>query len=276
MKVVIEKCVYGGYGLAFAEGKAVFVSYALAGDELEIDIIRQKKDVRFAEIRSIIKPSPLRITPSCPNFGICGGCDYLNISYDDELSIKKEIVIEQLVRVGKFTREDIPHIEMCYGPREFYRSRISVKSHNGIFGFSKKNTHDIIAIPCTGCRLADKRISDAIQHSQAVKNSAECAVGIDACGKIVFSPSDSILEENEENITYQHSIDSFFQRNLFLRGKMLTQVTHYAALSPQDRCADIGCGVGFFSIACAKHAGHVVAIDTNRAAIAFAKKKCRA
>jgi len=100
--IKIEKLVFGGKGLGFinnkpfdkAYGRPFFVYKAVPGDELEIEIIKDRKDFAEAKINKIIKPSAQRIKPPCPYFEQCGGCEHQNISYSDQLKFKEEIFIE--------------------------------------------------------------------------------------------------------------------------------------------------------------------------------------
>ncbi|MBN1326453.1 MAG: hypothetical protein JW996_00715, partial [Candidatus Cloacimonetes bacterium] len=90
-ELTIEKVVYQGYGLGFYNSKPVFVLNALPGDDLEIEVTSERKGAFFGRINKIIRSSPLRIETACPVFGICGGCDWLNVSYQDQLTLKNGI-----------------------------------------------------------------------------------------------------------------------------------------------------------------------------------------
>src|SRR5262250_3042703 len=87
MNLTIEKLIYGGDGLARlpaderGRGKAVFVPFVLAGE--------------------IVEASPERIEPRCPYFARCGGCHYQHTSYEHQLTIKAEILKENLRRLAK-------------------------------------------------------------------------------------------------------------------------------------------------------------------------------
>ena len=99
MKILIEKLVFGGYGLGRTKtGKPVFVRKSVPGDEIEVDAIEEKKNFIKAVIKKIIKPAKERITPPCPYFEKCGGCDHQNISYQNQLKYKDEFFQEVLDR----------------------------------------------------------------------------------------------------------------------------------------------------------------------------------
>ena len=96
--IKIDKLVFGGAGLGFLNNKPVFVSKSVPGDELKIEIIKDKKDYSEGVIKNIVAPSLKRINPPCPYFYQCGGCDHQNISYPDQLKFKQEIFKEVLNR----------------------------------------------------------------------------------------------------------------------------------------------------------------------------------
>jgi len=99
MKIKIEKLIYEGFGLGHDEaGKAIFVKKSVPGDLLEVEIIKDKKNYSEAVIKNVIQPSPMRVTPRCPHFGSCGGCNHQNIDYNDQLRLKGEIFAETLSR----------------------------------------------------------------------------------------------------------------------------------------------------------------------------------
>lgn len=101
MEIKIEKLINEGFGLGRTEsGKPVFVRKSVPGDELDIEISKDKKSYSEAVIKKIIKPSPQRIEPVCPYFNECGGCEHQNISYQNQLKYKEEIFRETLLRQG--------------------------------------------------------------------------------------------------------------------------------------------------------------------------------
>ena len=89
-----------GEGIGRVDGFAVFVPYALVGEVVEVLIVKVQKSYAFGKINAIIKPSPYRITPKCPVFYKCGGCDYHHCTYELELKNKKQKVKDCIERIG--------------------------------------------------------------------------------------------------------------------------------------------------------------------------------
>ncbi len=100
LRLSIEKLVYGGDGLAHAEGNTVFVPYVLPGEEVRAVTKKKQKKLLWAELLEVTSPSKERSKPRCPHFQRCGGCHYQHISALEQLRLKKEILRETLSRLG--------------------------------------------------------------------------------------------------------------------------------------------------------------------------------
>src|SRR6266851_2663276 len=100
MEVTIECILPGGLGLAHAEGKTIMVALSAPGDRLRVQIDRVKGNVSFASIVEVIEPSKDRVEPPCPYFGRCGGCDFQQLTYEEQLNAKTAIIKDCLHRIG--------------------------------------------------------------------------------------------------------------------------------------------------------------------------------
>ena len=156
MNIKIEKLIFEGVGLGHDEnGRAVFVKKAAPGDEVEISLIKDKKNFAEGIIKKIIKPSVMRIDSLCPYFDECGGCEHMNISYPDQLKIKGEIFEEVLSRAKVQTKIE-PIISGSDKPI-FYRNSIRfffvTDEKNQIF-FARHNFENNISyVKVDGCLL---------------------------------------------------------------------------------------------------------------------------
>src|SRR5580658_1108142 len=120
MKLTIEKGIYGGAGLARAEGKAIFVPFTLAGETVDTQITKDRGSYAEAEVVSVVDASPARVAAPCTYFGECGGCHYQHASYTQQLEIKKLILQETLERARL---SEIPAIETLIAEPFHYRNR---------------------------------------------------------------------------------------------------------------------------------------------------------
>lgn len=95
----------------------VFIPYGVPGDIVDIKLTRKKHSYAEAEILRIIKPSPLRVSPLCEHFGVCGGCKWQQMKYEAQTEAKQQQVEELLKRIGKVELPEISHIigaENCW------------------------------------------------------------------------------------------------------------------------------------------------------------------
>src|SRR5271154_1437393 len=125
MDITIEKLIYGGDGLAHHEGSTVFVPFVLPAERVAVSPVEQKKKFVRARVDNLLEPSPQRVVPPCPHFGICGGCNYQHIPYEAQLAYKAEILRETLRRIGRidWTGEIKTHSSPPWG----YRNRAQWK-----------------------------------------------------------------------------------------------------------------------------------------------------
>lgn len=100
LQVRVEKLVYGGEGLSHADGHAVFIPFTLPGEVLTVEPVERRRKWIRGRALDVLESSSDRVEPSCPHFGICGGCHYQHISYSAQLRHKTEILRETLQRLG--------------------------------------------------------------------------------------------------------------------------------------------------------------------------------
>lgn len=120
-----------------AEGKAlarvnelvVFVPFAVPGDVVDLQVRRKKHSYCEAEIIRFIKYSERRVKPFCQHFGICGGCKWQNIPYDEQLRMKQKQVHDQLTRIGKV---NLPEFNQILGSvkTQGYRNKLEFGCSN--------------------------------------------------------------------------------------------------------------------------------------------------
>ncbi|HKG54412.1 MAG TPA: TRAM domain-containing protein, partial [Anaerolineales bacterium] len=101
-EILLTTLTYGGDAMGRLEdGRAVFVSFGLPGERVRIRLTEEKRGFARGELVEILEASPQRIIPRCKHFGVCGGCHYQNLPYEEQLKAKKEILRDQLTRIGR-------------------------------------------------------------------------------------------------------------------------------------------------------------------------------
>jgi 23S rRNA (uracil1939-C5)-methyltransferase len=167
VQFTIEKLIYGGDGLARVpaigderRGKTVFVPYVLPGEVVEATAVEERKGFTRASLVEVLTPSPARITPRCPHFGVCGGCQYQHSDYTAQLEDKRQILHETILRGAKLA---LPFIEVHsgepYGFRNRTRMKIEVEPEFAL-GYYRHGSHELEAV--RNCPISSPLINKAI------------------------------------------------------------------------------------------------------------------
>jgi len=164
VELLIEDIAFGGKGVGRVEGKAVFVPFTIAGEQVAARIVRQKKSLAQAEVVEVLKASPERVSPPCPYFERCGGCAYQHMTYEHQLHWKSHQVGQALRRVGKF--REPPLRPIVPSPREYeYRNRITIHVTDSVVGFFRHDTHRLIDVE--RCPIAMPEVNDELAALRA-------------------------------------------------------------------------------------------------------------
>ena len=111
------------------EGKIVFAPFAVPGSVVDIRVIRKQRNFMEGTVTSIVEPSSLAIEPFCEHFGVCGGCKWQNLPYNEQLKYKQQQVVEQLERIGKL--KDLPLLPILGSPKTTaYRNKLEYTFSN--------------------------------------------------------------------------------------------------------------------------------------------------
>ncbi|WP_319550055.1 class I SAM-dependent RNA methyltransferase [Desulfogranum marinum] len=157
----IEKIIHGGSGLGRLEGGlVVMVPFVLPGEKVEIKEKKRSKKFIQAELLEITQASPRRISPPCPYYTQCGGCNLQHIEYPEQLALKRTLLAETLAR-NKIPLTTAAINDTLPSPQPFaYRYRIRLHLDNKQrLGFHRVGSNQII--PISRCLLA----TDAINRS---------------------------------------------------------------------------------------------------------------
>lgn len=141
-----------GAGVARILGRAVFVDFAIMGEVWEILILKVTSSSVYGKGFKCIKASMERVSPACPVFGKCGGCDLMHMSYDEELRFKLSRVNDAIKRVAglDFTINEIVGADEDNILRYRNKAIFAVgQDNNGkaVTGFFRERSHDIIDAP---------------------------------------------------------------------------------------------------------------------------------
>lgn len=132
--LLIEGLANGGKGIVREEGRVIFVADAFPGDLVRCRLIKEKKNYAEAVVEELLQPSPRRRITPCPVAEQCGGCQWQQLPYAEQLHWKQQLFSETLTRKLGIAPELIQPI--VPSSDEFhYRSRVQVKCYLSPQGF---------------------------------------------------------------------------------------------------------------------------------------------
>lgn len=107
----------------------IFVPYVVPGDVVDLQVKRKKDHYAEAVAVKFHEKSPLRTEPFCSHFGVCGGCKWQCLSYEEQLKYKQKQVFDNLTRIGKV---ELPEIRPILGSEKtrFYRNKLEFTFSN--------------------------------------------------------------------------------------------------------------------------------------------------
>ncbi|MFW5545760.1 MAG: 23S rRNA (uracil(1939)-C(5))-methyltransferase RlmD [Bacteroidales bacterium] len=128
--ILITDVAAEGKAIAKVDNLVIFVPYVVPGDVVDLQIKRKKHSYAEAEAIAIKKYSELRAKPFCKHFGVCGGCKWQCLPYEEQLRFKQKQVWDNLTRIGKI---ELPEMLPILGSKHVARYRNKLE-----FGFSNK------------------------------------------------------------------------------------------------------------------------------------------
>lgn len=165
IQVELADMAYGGdaVGRDPGSGMAVFAWPGIAGEEASVAVTARRANLLNGLVSDVTRPSPLRVSPPCPYFGACGGCQWQHISYEGQVRFKHEILRNQLTRFGGLSSLDAVLRDPLPSPRDYgYRntSHFAVDSQARSLGYMKRDSHTVITV--AECPISNSGINRAI------------------------------------------------------------------------------------------------------------------
>ncbi len=118
-----------GKSIARVNDMVVFIPYGAPGDIVDVKIDKKKHSYAEGHIVNLVKPSEVRQDPFCQHFGVCGGCKWQHLPYNEQLKYKQQQVKDAMERIAKVP---IPEINPILGSAntQFYRNKLEFTFSN--------------------------------------------------------------------------------------------------------------------------------------------------
>lgn len=293
----VEGLAYGGDAFGRdANGRMVFVPYAIPGEQIRVEPVDEHKSWARARLIEVLQPSPDRTRPICKHFGVCGGCHYQHLAYNAQVQAKAGIVRAQLERLGGF--QDPPLAAAVASPSP-WGSRNHVQfslTPAGHLGFQAAGTQQVI--PIDECHLPDSLLTDlwprigldpasgvtrvSVRSGEGgdrmvilqADGDPEVEAEIDLPSSVVWlGPQGATVLAGEASLMtrvldrwFRVSAASFFQVHTHLAGVLVEHARQALAIQPGDQVFDLYAGVGLFSAFLAKAGARVSAVEESASA----------
>ncbi len=271
-------------------GWVVMVPFTLPGERVRARVFRNQKNFSEADLVGVLKAAPERVTPTCPLFGRCGGCQYQHFNYAGQLAWKQRQVAELLEHMAGITHEVAPVIG---SPRELaYRSKITphynpprpdAAPEDFAFGFLRQGTRfDLVDVP--RCEIATEAINAKLPEVRAAAQARAAAgeikrgatVLLRDAGGHVTTDYDEVIEERVGELRLRFLARDFFQNNPFILPAFTGFVRQQAAASGARFLVDAYCGSGLFALSAASAFERVSGIEISESSITFARENAAA
>lgn len=305
-----EKPAHGGAVIAREEeGRVVFVHYALPGELVRALPVGRRGGALFARTSEVVEPAAERIEPRCAHFGSCGGCQWQHTTYANQLELLREVVAEVWQRAGLRLPPDTP----VRGMEDPWRYRVrgefeATAGEDGLeFGFHRMRSHRVL--PIRSCPIHDERIERGINafRTAAVEQGVTGLVNLHLTvepkgGGLLWRTRYQRRNQSEQDerlaarvsellpdlvllddsmsfdfwdLSFRVRSDTFIQTNY--RQMLVLYQTVLDLLEPRSEEAilDLYAGIGTISLAIARHARAVTAIEENPTSVQLGRLAAR-
>jgi 23S rRNA (uracil1939-C5)-methyltransferase len=250
------------------------------------EIIRERRGYFAAQVVEVLEASPHRVIPPCPYFGACTGCQFQHISYDRQLEMKREAVVDALVRVGEMdgglVGETLPSPDPL-GYRNHARFTVSNPlPRPGRVGYVHREKRQHVEID--RCLLMADWINEAVEKLQgkvAETTQLSLRYGVNT-GDWLLQPTfvENVMPmaSGQKHYTeellghrFQVSSPSFFQVNTHQAERMMTRVIEALELTGDETIVDAYAGVATFAVLLADHVKRAIAVEESASALVDAR-----
>ena len=294
--VEIKEFDHFGRGITKYNNKIVFIENAIPNETIEIENIKHYKKYDEADVLKYIKKSKDRVTPSCPYYDKCGGCNIMHITYSKQLEFKQK-KIENIFK--KYFKSEVYINKIVKCDYQYnYRNKITFQVNNDI-GFFEKKSNSLTNIDY--CYICNEKINNSINYIKKLNltkikkivcraNNNKLMIIIetdypDIDIDILKQIADSIyikkdnkyihkygtenIIENIGSYKYLISPDSFFQVNTNVTKKLYDKIK--SIVGTNMSIIDLYCGTGTIGIYVSDH-NKVTGIEINKYAHSDALK----
>lgn len=211
VEAAIESLSHDGRGVTHIEGKTIFIHGALPDEEVNFVYTRKTRKFDEGKVVEVLKPSPGRVEPLCPHFGVCGGCSLQHQAAEAQIRSKQQALLDALQHIGKVEPgELLPPlvVESAWGYRRKARLGVKYVAKKGkvLVGFRERGSSFLADL--TRCEVLHPKIGELLVplgdlvEGLSIRERVpqiEVAMGDEVC-VLVFRLLDSPSEEDRAKL----------------------------------------------------------------------------
>lgn len=295
----LEEMVHGGNALGRESRRVIFVPYVIPGERIRARVVDDRKGFAFAEATDVLKTVPERVEPRCIHFGPgeCGGCHFQHIRYDAQLRFKRDVVIDQLTRIGGFFKP--PVLPPLASPDPWqYRSNATFQvDAEGNLCYVRTDGQTLI--PIEECHIIRPELLDLFHELNLdIPELDRVRLQVGSAGEpmVILSTTDDELPELEVTLpisvnfllsdnepanligsshvdyvvkgrSFRVTAGGFFQVNVPQAETLVDLVLKRLDLHGRETVLDLYAGVGLFTAFIAERASLVVSVESYPPAV---------
>ncbi len=300
LELKLTGIAHGGEAFGKAEGRVIFVGYALPGERVRVQIVEQHQRWARARLLEVLESSPYRVEPLCPAFGPerCGGCLWQHIDADVQLDYKARILRDQLRRLGGIKK---PLVRPTCRAGDTWRYRTQMvfySSGQGVLGLRKPNGREVF--PIEHCPIMHPQLEALFQDFNVAWDglrSVDMSVSLSTGEKLVSLrthrdeapvievdfPVSIVLEHRDGEIeplvgspwyvekihgyTYRFGPGSRRPFNIPAAEMLIDTVAEYLQAGPGHVVMDVYCNQGLLTLGLAEKVSLMIGIEEHADAI---------
>ena len=284
VEVEIGAIAHGGHFVARYNGQVIFVRHAITGEMCKIKITAVNSKIAHADVIEVLSTSKDRVSPPCKYAGSCGGCDFQHISLTAQLKFKRDIILEQFLRICKIDLLaegfDLQVKQLSPEDGLHWRTRMDFAvSPNGKIGFFGARSNQVVEID--DCAIADERMKVTELVQRTWKSDARVEVAVSSTSEIsVMRSGRSIsgptqLTEQVGGNSFRISPVAFWQSHRNAPTTLVKAAMALLGAKSGDWVCDLYSGVGLFAAEILQQVGKqgvVNLIESDKTAVSDARK----
>ncbi len=306
VQLTLTDMAHGGDAVGRYEGQVIFVPMALPGETVTVSLEQSRASYARGRLISIDRPSDARVSPPCPVYGRCGGCQWQHISYPAQLEFKRGIVRDVLERIGGVQE---PRVQPMLGMAEpwHYRNHVQLRINRyGQAGYYALQSHEIIATEhcmiahplldtmwdahraCrvradelvlragtnTGDRLAQIRGRHAVTVRDDLSVPYSCLY-TGPSGRRQTLAGREYYTERVLDVPLRVSSDAFFQNNTAQTERLIQVAASYLQLQDGESLLDAYCGGGLLGLTLTNTSNALFGVESYSASVRDARANAR-